>query len=358
MIRLAAAGISLDFDPLGGFLRDVVVQDQGRRVAPLHTAPWVAAAEALAPDTPLHLTRLAGDFFCAPFAAVADGSPMHGWPANGTWVAAPGAGLRAVLDHAVSGATLVKELTLHDDHPFLYQRHIFIGGSGALPVANHAMVSLPNGGLLRFSPKRWFESSARPPETDPAQGRSILAYPARVTDPRAFPRGDGGTVDVTRYPFDPASEEFVVGVEAAGHLLGWTAVTRPAEGDLYLSLRHAQRLPMTMLWHSNGGRDYAPWSGRHRACLGVEEGAALTMLGLGTQESPDPLTAVGQTPHLTLRPDASTEVRHVIGAVAWPSGQAVARVTARPDSLTIRGEGGAQRVVPFRGGFLDPSVSG
>ena len=62
-----------------------------------------------------------------------------------------------------------------------------------------------------------------------------------------------------------------VGIEAQGHRLGWTTVTRPEEGDLFLSLRNARRLPMTMLWHSNGGRDYAPWSGRHFGCLGVEE---------------------------------------------------------------------------------------
>jgi hypothetical protein len=353
MLTLSAAGLSFRFDPVGGFIRDFVVTDEGRAVAPLHTAPWVTSGEALDPATPVHLARLSGDFFCAPFAGVSDGSPMHGWPANGIWEVESGSPLRAVLDHSVNGARVVKELTLRDGHPFLYQRHVFKGGSGPLPVANHAMVSLPSGGLLRFSAKRWFESSPSPQETDPARGRSALSYPARATDPHAFPTAAKGTVDLTRYPWFQGTEDFVVGVEASGHTLGWTAVTRPAEGDLYLSLRQAQRLPMTMLWHSNGGRDFAPWSGRHTCCLGVEEGAALQMLGLGSHEDPDPLTAAGQDPFLTLIPDGTVDVRHVIGAIAWPSGQGVATVTVKEQQLVVTGEGGATRSLPFQAEFLE-----
>lgn len=352
MFDIRAGGIAFTFDPDGGFLRDLVVTDGERQISPLHTAPWVISGEAMDPDTPVHLARLAGDFFCAPFAGVSDGSPMHGWPANGTWDILPGPGLRAVLDHAVHGARVEKELTLIDGHPFVYQNHVFRGGSGTVTVANHAMVSLPNGGTLRFSPKRWFETSADPQETDPARGRSALVYPARVTDPAAMPLATGGTVDITRFPYAPGHEDFVVGVEAAGHALGWTAVTRAVEGDLYLSLRHAQRLPMTMMWHSHLGRDYAPWLGRHAFCLGVEEGAAPQMLGIGATESPDPLTAARQGTGITLAPEGRVEVRHVIGAIAWPSGEAVADIRAEGDTLVVIGEGGARREVPFDAAFL------
>jgi hypothetical protein len=349
---IVAKDVSVRFDPAGGFIYDLAVIDEGRRIAPLHMAPWFAAGEPPDPADPVHLARLGGDFFCAPFAASENGSPMHGWPANDTWVIEEGPGLRAVLPHPVGGAMVVKEVFLSDGHPFVYQRHLFQGGSGPMPVANHAMVSLPQGGILRFSPKRWFESSPLPQETDPRRGRSALSYPARSQDPRVFPLASGGTVDLTRYPWAEDQEDFVVGVEAPGHALGWTAVTRPAEGDLYLSLRHAQKLPMTMLWHSNGGRDYAPWSGRHRGCLGVEEGAALHMLGLGSQETPDPLSAAGQSPFLALSPDQTVDVRHVIGAISWPTGQAVASVLRDGDQLFVKGEGGAERVLPLRGDFL------
>jgi hypothetical protein len=356
MIPVSATGITFTFDPLGGFLRDLRVTDAGRTLAPLHTAPWVTSDEDLS-GIPLHLARLAGDFFCAPFAREDGASTMHGWTANGHWTIQSAPGLRAVLDHAVLGATVVKSLILHDNHPFVYQRHSFIGGNGHVSAANHAMVTLPGGGLLRFSPKRWFENAPTPPEPDPARGRSALRYPARVTDPRHFPRADGTSADLTTYPWTPHTadggfEDFAVGVEATGHALGWTAVTRLGAGDLYLSLRRAQDLPMTMLWHSDKGRDYAPWNSRHSACLGVEEGAAPYMLGVGAAETPDPLTAAGQQTGLHLSPHGTAEARHVIGCVSWPTGEPVLALTPGPDTLTITGEGGTTRTVPFATSFL------
>jgi hypothetical protein len=212
-------------------------------------------------------------------------------------------------------------------------------------VANHANLSVRNGALIRTSAKSHWETPKSPQESDPARGRSGLVYPARSDDPRAFP-GLTGPVDLTRYPWNPRAEDFVIGVEARGHALGWTAVTRPVEGDLYLSLRDARALPMTMLWHSNGGRDYAPWSGRHVGCLGVEEGAAATVLGLSSESG---LAGPGA---LTLVAGGMAEVRHVIGAIAWPSGQAVAAVVREGDRVTVTGEGGAVRSLPVRPDFL------
>jgi hypothetical protein len=345
---LEARGAAIRFEPAGGLVTDMRVADDGREIAVLHSAPWVGDQ-----------ARLAGDFFCAPFGdASADAAPLHGWPANGDWrrigtESGKGQSVgRWMLTRAVCGACVIKELSLTDGHPFLYQRHVFIGGFGHIPVANHAMVSLPEGGHLRFSPKRFFETPGQAQETDPARGRSRLAYPARSSDARAFPAADGGTVDLTRYPWGDAHEDFVAGVEAPGVHLGWTAVTRSGRGDLFLSLRNPAFMPMTMLWHSNGGRDYAPWLSRHRGCLGVEEGAAMAMLTLAQADSPDPFTAAGQAAGLRLSPDDKSELRHVIGMVAWPSGEPVAQVALSGDHLTVSGEGGAQRRLPIRGRFL------
>jgi hypothetical protein len=264
--------------------------------------------------------------------------------------------LRAVLEGAVNGATIVKELSVADGHPFIYQRHLFIGGCGALPVSNHAMISLPNGAKLSFSRKRWWETLADPVET--VHGRSCLAYPRRSEDAAEFPGADGTTVNLHRYPWGPAHEDFVAGIEDPASRLGWTAVVRPAEGDLILSLKNARALPLTMLWHSNGGRDYAPWNGRHRGCLGVEEGAALPVLGLSSRETPDPLTAAGQPAFVTLAPRGTVEVRHILGAIRWPGGQSVAGVMLEGDVLTVTGDWGAERKLPIRGdwlGLTDPS---
>jgi len=351
MIDPEATGIALRFDPSIGQLLDLRVDDGGNPIAPLHKAPWVGA-EAMPSDAAPHLATLGGDFFCAPFAGSEAGSPLHGWPANSPWrVVAEAPGLvRAVLLRPVQGATVVKEVVLRAGHPFVYQRHVFLGGEGRVPVANHANVSVPNGGLIRTSKKSHWETPGDPQESDPARGRSGLRYPARAEDPAHFP-GVEGPVDLTRYPFGPRHEDFVLGIEARGNQLGWTGVTR-AGGDLFLSLRDPAALPMTMLWHSNGGRDYAPWSGRHSGCLGVEEGAAATMLGLSSEAD---LAGPGA---LELLPGGTAEVRHVWGAIAWPADEGLATVAPAEGRLTLTGESGTTREVPFWTAFLTPAGAG
>jgi hypothetical protein len=347
MTGIAAEGIRAAFDARTGLLENFTVEDGAREITPLHRAPWVGTGEVMPPDAAPHMATLGGDFFCVPFAASEDGSPLHGWPPNTPWtiVRNDGGTLRAVLDRPVYGATLVKELSLLPGHPFVYQRHVFIGGEGRATFANHANVSVKGGAHIRTSPKLRWETPKSQQESDPARGRSALVCPAQATDPRAFP-GTRGPVDLMTYPWNDRHEDFAFGIEAHGRSFGWTAVSRRGAGDLYLSLRDPRRIPMTMLWHSNGGRDYAPWNGRNIGCLGVEEGAAENMLALSTEAD---LPGPGA---LTLRPGGIAEVRHVIGAIAWPTEEPVADVTLDGDAVVVRGEAGAHRRVPLRAAFL------
>jgi hypothetical protein len=337
-MRLEARGIAAAFIPDCGFVTDLAVADRGATVAPLHRAPWLG--EPMPPGTPPHQARLQGDFFCAPFGdARADGgAPLHGWPANGHWTVTSSSpsSVTARLDRGVLGAAVEKTLCLRDGHPFVYQTHRLEGGAGRIGAANHAMLTLPRGALLSFSPKALFCTPAAAPEPDPARGRSALAYPAASPDPRHFP-APGGTVDVTAYPFGPAHEDFVVALEPPGDHLAWTAVVRPVEGDCWLSLRRAEEAPATMLWHSNGGRDYAPWSGRHRYCLGVEEGFPGGILG---QERRD--LVLGGT----------VRMRHATGAFRWPSGSRIVTVEVAGDDVAVTGADGATRRLGFDPAFL------
>jgi hypothetical protein len=258
---LEARGIRLVLEHDCGMLAALEVTDGDRAISMLHQAPWRDKPNELPADALPRLARLAGDFFCAPFAdATIDRAPFHGWNANGHWnlLESKRDGGRSIarfgLGQTVLGARVEQELTLIDGHPFLYQRHVFMGGAGAIPVSNHANLTLPNGARLSFSPKRWFETPASPQESDPERGRSLLAYPAIADDLRKFPHADGGTADLTRYPFAEGYEDFAIGIEADGSAFGWTTVHRPKEFDLYVSLRDPRALPLTMLWFSNGGR--------------------------------------------------------------------------------------------------------
>jgi hypothetical protein len=364
-LSLSSDSVTIAFQPDCGFVASMVVHDGSQEVSMLHAAPWAGDGSALPAGSPPHHRDLAGDFFCAPFggAASMDHAPLHGWPANSLWEQIEithhqgAARLRATLSRPACGAILHKELTLRDSHPFLYQRHVFAGGDGLFPVANHAMLSLPKGGRLAFSPKRWFETLADALENDPARGRSLLAYPARSADARVFPLAGGGHADLTVYPLGDRHEDFVTaidmpGVDESAASLGWTLVQRPVEGDLYISLRNASRLPLTMMWHSNGGRDYAPWNGRHSGVLGIEEGVGRAVLGLSGQE-PGVLFGGDGTPEgVRLEPGCETAVSHVTGCIAWPAEAWPATVEALPGELLISAQNGYSRSLPFDSDFL------
>ncbi len=359
--HMQAAGIGLTVDLAVGHIRNLTVERAGRKLTPLHTAPWLDdPAVTEDPEIAPNLKFLSGDFFCAPFGGsdVESGSPGHGWPANSPWRflgeerSGEAVTARFELEKRVMGARLTKEFTLRDGHPFLYERHVFTGGSGAVSVSNHAMTDFAGEGRLSFSPKAFGELPKTPQETDPARGRSLFARDKRFTDLGKLPLADGGTVDLHRYPLAERHEDFVMLVEAPGSALGWTAAVRPDAGDIMLSLKNPEDVPVTFLWFSNGGRFYAPWNGRHLGVLGIEDGRAYSAYGHAASIAPNPLSEAGIPTSLTLAPDGSVAVRHVIGGVPLPDGWShVTGIAQTGDALVLKGDGGEVQV-PFDGSFL------
>ena len=358
---IQAAGVALTVDLAVGHIRGFTVEAGGRRLTPLHTAPWVDDPAIM--DDPAiqpNLKYLSGDFFCAPFAAndVELGAPSHGWPANSPWRvldeerSGGRVSARFELEKPVMGARLTKEITLRDGHPFAYERHAFTGGSGAVSAASHAMTHFASAGRLSFSPKAFAELPETPQETDPARGRSLFAAGKRFIDLGELPLADGTTADLHRYPVAEGHEDFVMLVEAAGSPLGWAAAVRPDAGDIMLSLKNPADFPVTFLWFSNGGRFYPPWNGRHLGVLGIEEGRAYSAYGHAASVAPNPLSEAGIPTSLALSPEGSVAVRHVIGGVPLPEGWSrVVDIHRDGDKLVIKGDGG-EAEVPFDGEFL------
>ncbi|HVX83148.1 MAG TPA: hypothetical protein VHB23_17405 [Devosiaceae bacterium] len=358
---VSARGISVTLDLEVGHIRRLAIESEGRILMPLHTAPWIdepaiAGDEAIPPS----LRRLSGDFFCAPFGeSDVDPAPAHGWSANSPWRhvetrQVPG-GVEALyrLERPILGAVVEKTFTVRDGHPFLYETHAFIGGTGNVPVANHAMTRFPAGGRLSFSPKAYVETPASAPEPDPKMGRSRLAYPQRSTDPTRMKLADGGTVDITRYPFAERHEDIAFLIEAPGHQLGWITAQRPDGRDMFISLKNPSEFPVTVLWFSNGGRDYAPWNSRHIGVLGMEEGRIFGTAGHRAGISPNPWTEEGIPTALTLNPEGRVEVRNVIGGLPLPAGAGpTTAVEAGEGRLGVMFEGGGRLEVPFDPTFL------
>ncbi|QPC89701.1 hypothetical protein [Mesorhizobium sp. INR15] len=355
---IKAQGISVSLDLTVGHISDMVVDADGRRLKPLHRAPWLdEPRETLPRDLPEGTVRLSGDFLCAPFSrSDVEEAPLHGWPANSAWdvveSAATADGWRATfqLRRKVMGASVYKILSLRDGHPFLYQEHVFSGGSGAISVAHHPMTAMKNGGRLAFSPKRFAATPELPLEPDPTRGRFMFAYPARAADLTRFPAADGGVVDLTSYRMDHQREDFLTLVEADHSGPGWTAIAREAEDDLVLVLKNPAELPVTMLWFSNGGRDYAPWNGRHRGVLGIEDGR--TALGHAASLGDNWLKREGLATAFDLAEGQSLSFRHVIGTVPLSGGEPPRDIATSQGRMRLGFTDGSARDIPFDTDFL------
>jgi hypothetical protein len=352
MDTISTDGISLAFRRESGIIDDLVITgDDGKELRPLHRAPWVVSGEDLPDGVALVERRLAGDFFCAPFGRVRDDIPIHGWAANGTWTktgterASNGAvSATYVLRETIEGAKLTKELTLCPNHPVVYQRHVFDGGQGAIPVAHHAMIHVPGGARLTFSSKASGFTLARPLEPDPKRGRSVLLYPQRFSSLAKVKRADGGVSDASLYPFDESHEDLIIMSEAPGAKLGWSAALAKAQGFLFFALKDASILPHTVLWMSNGGRSYAPWKSRHRAVIGIEE-ASLDHHLIADPQDGDAGLALGQ--------GKTTVVRYALGAIPAPkSWTAVRDIRLGGNEVTLVDASGDTRTLPFLAGFF------
>ncbi len=365
---IAAQGISVTLDLLVGHIRRLEVTREGRSLAPFHTAPWIEDVAITEDESlPGNLRFLSGDFFCAPFGkSDVENAPPHGWTANSAWhhvetrKEPDGATALYRLERKVMGATVDKRFRVRDGHPFLYETHSFSGGTGAVPVANHAMVRLPAGGRLAFSSKERIETPPTSLEPDPARGRSRLLYPATSRDAARMPLADGGFADLTRYPFAERHEDFVMMVEQPASRLGWCAASRPDSQDAVLSLKSPGEFPVTFLWFSNGGRDYAPWNGRHVGVLGIEEGRSNTSPGHCASIAPNGLSDAGTPTALALRPDGAVAVHNVIGALPLPaSGSPIVAVAIEGGSaLAASYEDGTRSTLPFDAAFLEAPMSG
>lgn len=117
----------------------------------------------------------------------------------------------------------------------------------------------------------------------------------------------------------------------------WNAVVFPKQGYLWFCLRNPRVLRHTILWHSNGGRHYAPWNGRHRRVLGIEDVTAYFHYGLAESCSPNPLSDQGIATSLYLDPGTPLRVSTIMGvASVGPDAEHVEAIEPGADGVEIR----------------------
>lgn len=349
----------------GGHLGPVFFHTDRGRLQPFALPPWQPPEVGRA--LPAVLRPLRGDFFCAPFGGNAtpfrgEHHPVHGETAARTW--------RLVEQHSAGGtATLTarlrlrtrpgrvtKRITLRAGEPVVYQEHIIEGCAGPMCLGHHAMLAFPAGegsGRIATAPFRFGRTVPRVFE-DPARGGySSLRPGAWFRSLHAVPAADGRAADLSRYPARAGFTDLVQLAGARSRGPAWTAVTFGAQRWLWFALRDPQLLTSTLLWHSNGGRHYAPWNGRHRRILGLEDVTAYFDYGLAESARPNDFSRRGVATSLPLRRDRPLRVPYIMGVLTLPRGfDSVRSVRFKGDQAIFTALSGRRVVQALDRGFL------
>lgn len=331
-----------------GHLDPVTFHTEAGDISPMHCAPW--SNETLDPSLAPVLRILRGDFFCAPFGAndcLTEENRPHGATANDRWheISKSDSHIELELAKTVLGAKVRKHVSIKPGQSVVYQHHTFTGGSGRLPLGHHAMLKASEPLLLSFSPWLWGGTPPLAIETPETEGRSTLTYPQAFSSLSEVQTSLGKPVDLSVFPTLDNSEDILMLVADENQAFSWSAATAAKAGWVWFALKNPKILPGTLLWMSNGGRDYAPWSGRHRHCLGIEEVCSYFHLGHKASKEDNELTRQGYTTTLELTASRPLTIAYIFGLISVSSdfGRVLAiKETAK--GIVIQGEQGSTHV--------------
>jgi hypothetical protein len=341
--------VTFDITRTAGQLGPVKFRLGRQTVAPYSTAPWCGKPEAKK-LIPL-LRELRGDFFCAPFGAGpawrGESHPPHGESANATWKVQPSAPGRlvATLQTRVRAGKITKTIEARGTETNLYQSHVLEGFEGEMCLGHHAMLDFVRNGPGRISTSKVRLAQVLPvPFENPAQGGySCLKTGAWFRQLDRVPLADGGQADLTTYPARNGFEDLVMVHHRDATDFAWTAVVFPEKKFVWFSLKNPAHLASTVMWHSNGGRHYAPWNGRHRGVLGIEEVTAYFHLGLAASAEDNPWKEKGVPTTLALGGGKNTRIPYIMGVAPLVDGFDIVRAVQRTDTgIRLTAASGAQ----------------
>ena len=354
--QLTTPELDLGVTARAGHMAPVVFHLPGRDVSPYALPPWEPAEF---PDLPPLLSILRGDFFCLPFGGQTKGPP-HGDPANAEW-SLVSQNERSITLHqhaSDSGASIDKILSTRPGHHAVYAEHRISRLDGEYNYGTHPILDLselPDGaGRVSVSPFRY--ASVFPGVfSDPANGETqALMGGAEFTDLTAVPLAAGGTTDLTRYPSRPGNEDLVMMVSQPAtpeQPFAWSAVV--LDGYVWFALKDPEDFPATLFWMSNGGRTAAPWNGRHRGRIGIEE--VCSYFSHGVDESrKSPLVGLDIPTVRGFRSGETVSLRVIQAVARVPEdfGKVMQIRPASQNSVVITGESGKEIAVPIEWGFV------
>jgi hypothetical protein len=292
---------------LGAMLAPLTfVLPNGRRVSPMHVAPW--AEEPGSDALPGILRKLRGEWPCVPFGYSVSGDgfvpdwaklmrpaapreEIHGHSSNALWNWEHGDGrsLKLSIDYPPDSPVDRLERTIMPDatKPAIdIELKIRARSDCRLPVGLHATFRLPAAAFgARIEPAEFSEGRTYPGTVEP--DAPLFAIDRRFASLATVPARSGTVVDASRVPLATETEELL-----QLNNLGSVALANEAEGYRVRLIWQQEHFPSLLLWMSNRGRKMPPWNGRHLA-LGLEPICSPFGLGLATALADNPIARSG-----------------------------------------------------------------
>jgi hypothetical protein len=365
--RVASSRVEAFVTELGGHLAPVTFDRKGRKLQPYSVAPW--AEESTDPALPPILKALRGDFFCLPFGgnATAFGKerhPVHGETANARWrfrsleTLSGRTCLHLSLKTTIRPGRVDKRVWLLDGQDTVYCQHVVSGMTGPMDLGHHAMLKFPDApGSGLISTSRFVYGQVFPGAFELAEqgGYSWLKSGAEFKSLERVPTITGETADLTRFPARRGFEDLVMLVSDAKFPFAWTAVTFPEERYVWFALKDPRVLRQTVLWISNGGRHYSPWSSRHVSVMGLEEVTACFHYGLAESARANPISRKGFPTCVKLNPRKPLVVNYILGVTRVLAGfgrVASIRAGQGNHSVILRSANGRETTAAVNTDFL------
>lgn len=323
----------------GGMLGGVILKlADGREVMPFYEAPWLNEGETAEPQI---LNNLRSEFPCVPFGAdypvesvidewkpglAAEISPsdidldttdllLHGYCSAADWylIQQTDRHIEIAIDYPRSSPIrrLVRTISADLNGPCIdFSLKIEMRTAARRPVGLHPNFAVPHFvGALQISPGEFQFGIIHP--AGPEKGVSRASPGALFEDLREVPLLAGGTAPFDRLPFSFDTEEVLqlCGVD------GTVTVVNAEDSAEYTLSWDEKILPSLLLWISNRGRSYAPWSGRN-LCVGIEPMIGTFDLGSRMSLAPNPISRRGIATALTLDPENPTTIQYRFAAKA------------------------------------------
>ncbi len=342
---------------LGGNL--VACFDLGKKVNPYFVAPWWK--EGWTEELPPLLNVCRGNFFACPMggdleAYSGEKIPLHGECANGDWqLDFKSEGMLGLI-YEKGSLQIRKEVILSARECAVYEKNVVSGMEGSFPVAYHPMLQLPQKkGAAHLKLGNVLEGYTTPKPHEQAEkgGYFLCVNHQTIHDITRVKTIYGDFEDFSRQPIRTGYEEILFFVNDAGKRFGYAAVTYAEDGYVYYQLKNPRIFSGIMLWVSNGGRHYAPWNGRCRNVLALEDTTSYFHYGVAESARRNFINEQGVKTAVEMEKNREYVFPIIYGAAKTPDGfTGVEAIEETPGGIMIIGTKGEKILQHLDMGYL------